>query len=356
MDAIERANREDEEVWTSRPPPPHPHRAMMYRGGYAGLGGKMIDNDNPLFDEVSIVDESLKSNGLSRRDLTPKAYACLLEQARRYALELLVNAQDYAIHAHRHQAGGGGRGGSRCGGRTTSHDIDDDNHRLRRALPTILPPDLHLANESLEESGGGGGATGVSCTLPNVERISELARLVNGVPLPPVPPGCYDGITLPPEKERLMSRTYDVVEGARNVQRMIRGGEMPEGVVAPSAASAADGGGGPMMRPSSSGGGVGGQRGARMTTTAASYGASRGRQIAVRIRGGDRGAGTGAPPSGTTTDAADPSSSMIGGGGGGNGATTMTTADDSGGGVSASSTTTTKPWTKKGNKRTLTEL
>ncbi len=36
-----------------------------------------------LMDDVTIIENALKANGLSRADVTPKAYACFLEQARR---------------------------------------------------------------------------------------------------------------------------------------------------------------------------------------------------------------------------------------------------------------------------------
>jgi histone H3/H4 len=47
------------------------------------------------------VEAALAANHLNRTDVTPQAFACLLEQARRYALELLADAQDYAYSANR---------------------------------------------------------------------------------------------------------------------------------------------------------------------------------------------------------------------------------------------------------------
>mmetsp|Transcript_2456 Transcript_2456/g.4985 ORF Transcript_2456/g.4985 Transcript_2456/m.4985 type:complete len:147 (+) Transcript_2456:125-565(+) len=109
----------------------------------------------------------------------------------RYALELLADAQDYAIHAQ------------------------------RNTLPTLLPEDLHLAAQLR------GDLHGIPSSLPNFEELSEFASEVNRVPLPSIPTNCYDGVVLPPVEQQLTARTFDVVNGARVVQRMMRGGDAP---------------------------------------------------------------------------------------------------------------------------------
>jgi hypothetical protein len=369
MDAIERAFREDMEVWTAPSPdvmPPPPRR--MYAGGYAGIGGRtwmeatsssrgISPNDDDLrrsssssspssspflLDDVRLVDNSLRANGLTRHDLTPKAFACLLEQARRFALELLANAQDYAIHAAR---GGGGEDGIDVG----DNDGGGTNGYRDRRLPRLLPADLLLAAESLEESGG--GVNGVASTLPSVEQISELARSVNRVPLPPIPSNCYDGIVLPPQEMQLTARTFDVVEGARVVQRMVRGGGAPDDVVINSAEDSGGGSSSSTQAAAAGGRGAEGVGGGRGKRTLGSYGASRGRQIGVHMRGNRV-----IPPS---SDAMDVEPSLIGEGageGGGGGETSAATKTSTGSGSGKSTSTTARIGTKKGQKRTLTEL
>jgi len=54
-----------------------------------------------LPEQVKIVEAALDKNGLTRSDVTPQAFACLLEQARRYAIDILSDSQDYAFVANR---------------------------------------------------------------------------------------------------------------------------------------------------------------------------------------------------------------------------------------------------------------
>jgi histone H3/H4 len=185
-----------------------------------------------LVDDVSIIDKALASAGLTRSHFTPRAYACLLEQARRYTLELLADAQDYALHAN------------------------------RDSIASLLPADLLLAAEMREDRNG------VVSTLPRVEELQFLAEEVNRVPLPSIPRDCYGGVVLPPVEEQLTARTFDVVNGARVVQRMMRGGDYP--LVLGEVGSLGKKGGG---------GGGGGRK-------VGSYGAGIGRQIAVNLKSG----------------------------------------------------------------------
>ena len=348
MDSIERAFREDTNVWVGPSNVVFPRRyhdglklnedgtekkrsggsssainnpymtdyygsqsqGWMYGEGYAGIGGQSWmeatsnnNNNSPdkkmkkkkkknkqnettnsnkafLMDDVTIIDNALRANGLSRDDVTPKAYACLLEQSRRYALELITDAQDYAIHAQRH------------------------------TIPSLLPSDLLLAVQMSND------VNGVSSTLPTPEEISNLSSSVNRTALPPIPINCYNGVALPPVNEQLTARTYDVVNGARVTQRMMRGGDLPFVSDDLGDIIAKNGYGNNQKKKKKSGG---------------SYGAGRGRQIVVNIKsgGGDVGA---------TAAAA--------GGGDASGAT-------SGGNLTKVTTGVSK---KKGQKRTLTEL
>jgi len=190
-----------------------------------------------LMDDVSIIDKSLHSAGLTRSHLTPRAYACLLEQARRYTLELLADAQDYALHAQRNVSG--------------EHSS---------MIAALQPSDLLLAVEMREDTNG------VSSTLPRVEDVQYVAEEVNRVPLPSIPRECYGGVVLPPVEEQLTARTFDVVNGARVMQRMMRGGDYPMGLSE-------------VGNLGKKGGGSGGRK-------TGSYGAATGRQISVNLKSG----------------------------------------------------------------------
>jgi hypothetical protein len=123
---------------------------------------------------------------MTRADITPQAFACLLEQGRRYALELLSDAQDYAYSANRHD--------------------------INRA-------DLYLAMELRNDH-----------PLPYVTLEPKLmlqANNVNRIPLPPIPASNYTGVVLPPTPYLLTARTFDVVTGAQTAQRMVAGMPMP---------------------------------------------------------------------------------------------------------------------------------
>lgn len=100
---------------------------------------------------------------------------------------------------------------------------------------------------------------------------------MNRVPLPSIPRDCYGGVILPPVEEQLTARTFDVVNGARVVQRMLRGGDYPMilGEVGGLAKKGSIGGGG--------GGGSGGS-GSSNKKRVGGYGSTIGRQIAVNLK------------------------------------------------------------------------
>lgn len=133
-----------------------------------------------LQDQVQLVENALGKNYMTRADVTPQAFACLLEQGRRYALELLADAQDYAYSANRHD---------------------------------ISKADLLLANELRADQ-----PLAVATQTP---KLMAHGQLVNRIPLPPIPTHCYNGVVLPPEQYLLTSRTFDVVTGAQVSQRMV---------------------------------------------------------------------------------------------------------------------------------------
>ena len=144
--------------------------SFMVAGGGSGV----------LADQVEIVEAALAANHLTRAEVTPQAYACLLEQARRYALELLADAQDYAYSANRY-----------------------DVTRADLVLAQELRADQPLADFTQQP------------------KLLHLAHQVNQKPLPPIPTTNYTGVVLPPKEHQLTARTFDVVSGARVAQRMV---------------------------------------------------------------------------------------------------------------------------------------
>jgi len=121
----------------------------------------------------------------------------------RQALELILDAQDYAGHCSRND---------------------------------VTAADLKLAVEFRDDFGGpaenaAGGCTGAS-HLPAPEQIAIIAEEVNRVPLPPVPTDCYNGIVLPAPEHQLTARTFDVVTSARVAQKIGRGGSVPPAQIA----------------------------------------------------------------------------------------------------------------------------
>lgn len=233
----------------------------MYRTGTAGAGsqsylkavnGKEVPKGGILFDETELLQNALRYNNLTVDSLTPQAYTALLEQARRYALEILVDAQDYAQHAS------------------------------RSTVASLTPADLRLAAEMR------GDINGIPSTLPKFEEMAEYASEMNKKPLPPIPADCYNGVALPPIEEQLTSRTYDIVNGARTVQKMMRGGELPLDAVEVGLSKRSSNldailtkKDGPVRRGSK-------------TQGKGSYGAEKGRQIAIHLKGSGGGATTAA--------------------------------------------------------------
>ena len=133
-----------------------------------------------LPDQVELVEAALSNNNMNRADVTPQAFACLLEQARRFALELLADAQDYAYSANRHD---------------------------------ITRADLVLAQELRADQ--------PMAAFTQQPKLMQLAQQVNRTPLPPIPTKCYTGVVLPPKEHQLTARTFDVISGAQVAQRMV---------------------------------------------------------------------------------------------------------------------------------------
>lgn len=132
-----------------------------------------------LNEQVELVENALKQNHLTRADVTPQAFGVLLEQARRYALELVADAQDCAYAAHRHD---------------------------------ITRADLQMALELRPD--------GSTHTLGEFQKMTVVSHNMNKMPLPPIPQQCYSGIVLPPAPHQLTARTFDVLTGASVAQKM----------------------------------------------------------------------------------------------------------------------------------------
>jgi len=186
-----------------------------------------------LPEQAHIVELALDKNGLTRADVTPQAFACLLEQARRYAIDILSDSQDYAFVANRTE---------------------------------ITKADLSLANEFRPDH-----PTSITTQLP---KLNLLAQTINRVPLPPIPTHCYSGVLLPSKRFQLTARTFDVVTSAQTAQRMVQA--VP--ALPPKSKNSSSSGSG-----SKKGTSVSSSK--KSTKKAPSYGASRGRQIGIHLKG-----------------------------------------------------------------------
>jgi Transcription initiation factor IID, 31kD subunit len=192
----------------------------------------MVGKTTVLPEQVQVIENAIRQTGLHKSDLSPQAVACLLEQARRYALELLTDAQDYA-----HVASAG-------------HPAQD-----------ISKADLLLAAEMRADH-----PVAISSQLP---KLNVSATRVNRVPLPPLPTHCFSGIVLPPKEQQVTGRTFDVIQAGQVARRMVQDAPKMKRKSSVDATSAAAGAGG---------------SGNASGSGASSYGASRGRQIPIKLK------------------------------------------------------------------------
>jgi hypothetical protein len=133
--------------------------------------GSTIKSPSFLEQDVEIVYRALFRNGLNLGDVTIDAFDALLEEARKYAMELITDAADCAAYSH-------------------GNDI-------------ITPADLVLAKEMETDEG--------CFALENMEEISKKSKEINKIALPPIPDNCYNGIVLPDLEHTLLNRAFDVV-------------------------------------------------------------------------------------------------------------------------------------------------
>mmetsp|Transcript_8680 Transcript_8680/g.9542 ORF Transcript_8680/g.9542 Transcript_8680/m.9542 type:complete len:328 (+) Transcript_8680:1-984(+) len=123
-----------------------------------------------LESDLDIVQNALKDHGLSCNNITAQAFGCLLESARKHALELLNDATDYAMLS----------------------SMDD-----------VTPADLYLAQDMQSQD----------CinSKENLDVLVQISDETNRILLPPIPDHCYNGVVLPSAEYNLLGRTFDVM-------------------------------------------------------------------------------------------------------------------------------------------------
>lgn len=147
-------------------------------------GQTMMAPDSALLPEQQqIVEAALSHHGLNCSNVTPQALACLFEQARRFAQEIILDAQDYASMANRSEL--------------TKADL-------------TLASDLRADNPTS------------AATLRQLPKLNMVAQQMNRVPLPPIPSHCYSGVVLPTKSQQLTARTYDLVSASHIKQRAVQ--------------------------------------------------------------------------------------------------------------------------------------
>jgi len=218
-----------------------------------------------LPEQIQIVEAALANNYMTRSDVTPQAMACLLEQARRYAQELLEDAQDYAAHA----------GGMFDTTTTTESGKSSSGAGATASLPEPTPRDYLLAAEMRPDH-----PQAVTAQLP---KLNLLAQQVNATPLPPVPPQCYSGVLLPPPPRVLTARTFDVISGAHVAQKMIQAAPAPPKAFSSSLASS-NNATSTSTGSSNNNDGTTSSFGTKKKSSKTGYGASRGAQIPIHLK------------------------------------------------------------------------
>jgi histone H3/H4 len=201
-------------------------------------------------EEVKIIQQALLANGLSTQDnVSLEALGCLLEQARRYALEILADAHEFALHR---------------------------KQQSKFSLQTITPADIALALDFRADAD-------VASTLPSLQVLVED---VNRKPLPPIPSHCYNGVVLPDRDHQLTAMTFDVVSSKRVKDRMTLGGKpmsalTVQGVVENIDSRRTDGG---THDNTTHGTTNENNTKRRKTASMSSYGASKGKPIPVNLK------------------------------------------------------------------------
>jgi len=120
--------------------------------------------------------------------------------------------------------------------------------------------------------------TSISTQLP---KLNLLAQSINRIPLPPIPTQCYSGVLLPSKRYQLTARTFDVVTSAQTAQRMVQA--VPTASKQTKVSSNSNN---QSSRRSSSANSS--SRKSITKKVKPSYGAARGRQISINLKGDDK--------------------------------------------------------------------
>jgi hypothetical protein len=134
---------------------------------------------------------------------------------------------------------------------------DSQDYAFVAGRTEIARADLLLSNEFRPDH-----PISVSTQLP---KLNLLAQTINREPLPPIPTHCYSGILLPPKNHQLTARTFDVVTSAETSRRMIQAAPPPPHKLKVGKKKQSAVGKDDKHKPS--------------------YGAARGRQISVNLKG-----------------------------------------------------------------------
>ncbi len=143
---------------------------------------------------MELVQKALRANGISVEDVTAQAFGCLLESARKFALELITDAVDYSMATDADY--------------DSSSTVEETQPQAAAAsaatvMEEITPADLQLAFEMQGDN--------QMSSEENLYHLTQIADEVNRSILPPIPDHCYNGIVLPPPEHNLLGRTFDVI-------------------------------------------------------------------------------------------------------------------------------------------------
>ena len=161
---------------------------------------KSSSNNGVLTQDEEILQSCLQRVGLVREGTSSEtkkdvighgAYEVILEYARKYALELLQDAQEYAQH---------------CTNGSTSSNTK------------VTSRDIQLASQFLQDEQD-----------DNNDDHYGYSTDMNRIPLPLLPNNCYTGIVLPDDNHNTtLARTYDVVSAARISQQFSLSSQTPK--------------------------------------------------------------------------------------------------------------------------------
>ncbi len=173
-------------LWTNSSGSTAPKTTTTTTNSSSSSSSSSSNNNGSLTQDEEILQSCLQRVGLVREGSSAEtkkdvighgAYEVILEYARKYALELLQDAQEYAQH---------------CNGSASTNS-------------KVTSRDLELASQFLQDE---------------EEEHQGFSTDMNRIPLPLLPANCYTGIVLPDDNHTTtLARTYDVVSAARISQQ-----------------------------------------------------------------------------------------------------------------------------------------